>query len=463
MYSQTMNTARQGLISMETLKQAAASGEIDTVLVCLVDMQGRLMGKRFHVSNFIDSAWKETHCCDYLLATDLEMATPDGYASSSWQAGYGDYIMAPDMDTLRVLPWLEGTAMVLCDIIDHHTHQPVPHSPRAVLKRQIERLAALGYSAMMATELEFFLFKSSLDELRQQQYMNLEPLSAYNEDYHIFQTSKEEPVMRRLRNALFAAGIPVENTKGEAEAGQEELNIRYSAALDCADHHTIAKQATKEIAWQQGHAATFLPKWQADKVGSASHIHMSLWHDEQNAFYDADAQHGMSSVMQHFVAGLIHYAPQYTVLLAPYVNSYKRFMKGTFAPTKIAWSVDNRTSGFRLCGENTSAVRVECRIPGSDVNPYLAQAALLAAGIKGIEDNMPLAPAATGDMYENDAVPDIPSTLRDAIASFEDATLLKDAMGEEVVMHYLRCAQWEQEAFDSAVTQWEVARGFERA
>lgn len=451
------------MFGLDELKTAAAEGQIDTVLVCLVDMQGRLMGKRFHVSNFIENAWEETHCCDYLLATDLEMATPDGYASSSWAAGYGDYIMKPDMTTLRVLPWLEGTAMVLCDILDHHTHEAVPHSPRAVLKHQIQRLQAHGYTAMMATELEFFLFRESLEELSRGQYMNLEPISGYNEDYHILQTTKEEPVMRRLRNALHGAGIPVENSKGEAGSGQEELNIRYSDALACADHHSIAKHATKEIAWQQGHAATFLSKWHAEMSGSASHVHMSLWKDGSNVFCDAARQYGMSDLMRHFMAGLIHYAADYTVFLAPYVNSYKRFIKGTFAPTKTAWSVDNRTAGFRLCGESTTAVRVECRIPGADINPYLTQAALIAAGIKGIEDKLLLADAASGDLYNDDSVTEIPSTLRSAIPGLSESAMLKEAMGEDVVAHYTRCAQWEQQAFDNAVTQWEVARGFERA
>lgn len=453
----------KGLLSLDQLKAAAEDGRIDTVLVCLVDMQGRLMGKRFHVSNFIDSAWQETHCCNYLLATDLEMETPDGYASSSWESGYGDYIMKPDLATLRVLPWLENTALVLCDIIDHHSHQPVSHSPRAVLKRQIERLKALGYSAMMATELEFFLFRDSLEEIRRGQYMKLDPISGYNEDYHILQTTKEEPVMRRLRNALYDAGIPVENSKGEAEAGQEELNIRYSEALDCADHHSLAKHATKEIAWQQGHAATFLPKWHADRVGSASHIHLSLWKDGSNVFHDPQGRYGMSTLMREFMAGMLHYAPEYTVFLAPYINSYKRFMKGTFAPTKTAWSVDNRTAGFRLCGDSTRSVRVECRIPGSDVNPYLAQAALLAAGIKGIEDKMQLADAASGDLYNDDSIAEIPATLRDATARFKQSSMLIEAMGEDVIKHYTCCAEWEQSAFDSAVTQWEIARGFERA
>lgn len=453
----------KGLLDLNQLKTAAEDGSIDTVLVCLVDMQGRLMGKRFHISNFLESAWEETHCCNYLLATDIEMGTPDGYASTSWESGYGDYIMKPDLSTLRVLPWLEATALVLCDILDHHTHKPVPHSPRAVLKHQLERLQAHGLSAKMATELEFFLFKGSLEELQAGQYMNLEPISGYNEDYHILQTTKEEPIMRRLRNGLYGAGVPVENSKGEAEVGQEELNIKYSDALSCADHHTIAKQAAKEIAWQQGHSATFLPKWHSDRVGSASHIHMSLWKDGENAFFDASGKHGMSALMQQFMAGIIHYAPEYTVFLAPYINSYKRFMKGTFAPTKTAWSVDNRTAGFRLCGDGTKSVRVECRIPGSDVNPYLAQAALLAAGIKGIEDKMPLAGAASGDLYNDDTVPEIPNTLRAAIEWFRHSDLLKEAMGEEVVTHYTRCAEWEQLCFDSAVTQWEIARGFERA
>jgi glutamine synthetase len=453
----------QGLLDLKELKSAAEEGTIDTVLVCLVDMQGRLMGKRFHVSAFLDSAWQETHCCNYLLATDLEMGTPDGYASTSWESGYGDYIMKPDLATLRVLPWLEATALVLCDILDHHTQKPVAHSPRAVLKHQIERLQKLGYSAMMATELEFFLFKGSLAELAAGHYMNLEPISGYNEDYHILQTTKEEPIMRRLRNGLYGAGIPVENSKGEAEVGQEELNIKYSEALTCADHHTIAKQATKEIAWQQEHSATFLPKWHSERVGSASHIHMSLWKDGENAFFDSSGEYGMSELMRHFMAGIIHYAPEYTVFLAPYINSYKRFMKGTFAPTKTAWSVDNRTAGFRLCGDGTKSVRVECRIPGSDVNPYLAQAALLAAGIKGIENKMSLADAATGDLYNDDSVPEIPHTLRAAIELFRQSDLLKEAMGEEVVAHYTRCAEWEQQCFDSAVTQWELARGFERA
>ncbi len=340
-----------GTLSFDDLKSRVADGSIDTVLTCFVDMQGRLTGKRFHGVNFVETSFKETHCCNYLLATDLEMATPDGYASTSWQSGYGDYVMAPDLSTIRLVPWLEGTAMVLCDILDHHTHAPVPHDPRGMLKKQIKRLKDLGFDAMMATELEFFLFEKSFEEIRKGGFRDLTPISGYNEDYHIFQTTKEEHVMRPIRNHLYAAGLPIENTKGEAEAGQEELNIRYAAALDCADHHSIAKHAIKEIAWAQGHAASFLPKWHRDRVGSSSHVHQSLWKDGQPAFYDKNGDLGMSKLMGHYMAGLIHYAPDYTYFLAPYINSYKRFAKGTFAPTKTVWSVDNRTAGFRLCGE----------------------------------------------------------------------------------------------------------------
>ncbi|MCK5934788.1 MAG: glutamine synthetase [Fulvimarina manganoxydans] len=450
-------------LSFSALKEKVREGTIDTVLVCMVDMQGRLMGKRFHAEEFVETAHHETHCCNYLLATDLEMATPDGYASTSWRQGYGDYVMKPDLSTLRLMPWLEGTAMVLCDVLDHHHHEPVPHSPREILKRQIARLKAHGLTPMMATELEFFLFRHSYGDIQRSGFRDLEPISLYNEDYHILQTTKEEHVMRPLRNTLRKAGIPVENSKGEAETGQEELNIRYAEALLCADHHTIAKHAAKEIGWAKGHAVTFLPKWHHAKVGSAAHIHMSLMKDGSNVFHDPDGEHSMSETMRHFMAGLIAYAADLTVFLAPYVNSYKRFAKGTFAPTKTAWSIDNRTAGFRLVGEGTKAVRVECRIPGSDMNPYLAQAAMLAAGLKGIEDKLTLEPPAGGDMYENDSVPEIPRTLRAATETLRSSSLAREAFGETVVAHYVRCAEWEQEEFDRVVTDWEIARGFERA
>lgn len=450
-------------LTFDQLKDLAGTGEMDTVLVCLIDMQGRLMGKRFHVSNFLESAHVETHCCDYLLATDMEMATPDGYVSSSWERGYGDYVMKPDLSTLRRVPWLEGTALVLCDIIDHHTHEPVPHAPRQMLKAQVARAEKLGFTPMMATELEFFLFERGYDDIRRGGFRDLVPISGYNEDYNILQTSKEEHVMRPIRNHLVAAGVPVENSKGEAETGQEELNIRYADAVLCADHHVLAKQAVKEIANQNGHAASFMAKWHHDKVGSAAHIHQSLFKGGDNAFHDGTAPLTMSDTMRAYVAGLLKYAPEMTVMMAPYVNSYKRFLPGTFAPTKVAWSIDNRTAGYRLVGDGTKGVRIECRIPGADVNPYLACAAQLAAGLAGIEEGLALSDPIKGDLYGMKRVPDVPTTLRDATAKFRRSKMLRAAFSDEVVDHYTRAAEVEQEAFDAVVTDHEVARGFERA
>ena len=449
-------------LSFDALKIQVTDGSIDTVLVCLVDAQGRLMGKRFHAQAFVGSGHKETHCCTYLLATDLEMATPDGYASTSWEQGYGDYTMKPDQTTLRSVTWLEGTAMVLCDVVDHHD-DPIAHSPRAMLKKQIARLTEMGLTATMATELEFFLFEKSFDEISKGGFRDLTPISAYNEDYNILQTTKEESVMRPLRNHLYAMGIPVEGSKGEAEAGQEELNIKYDEALACADHHSIAKHAVKEIAWQQGHAATFLPKWHHERVGSSSHVHQSLWKDGKPAFFDPDRPNGKSELMDHYMAGLIKYAADYTYFMAPYVNSYKRFAKGTFAPTRIIWSVDNRTAAYRLCGEGSKAIRVECRIPGSDMNPYLAQAAMLAAGIKGIEEKLVLPPVFAGDAYADNSADHIPKNLRDAMDALRGSAMLREAMGDDVVEHYSRAAEWELEEFERVVTDWEIARGFERA
>jgi glutamine synthetase len=451
-------------MNFDDLKIAVERGEIDTVLTCLVDMQGRLMGKRFHARNFIEHAWQETHCCNYLLATDMEMHTVEGYAATGWSAGYGDYVMRPDLDTLRPLPWLEGTAMVMCDVLDHHSHAPVPHSPRAVLRKQIERLEALEYQALMATELEFFIFEQGFDELRKRGFRELTPISGYNQDYHILQTTKEEALMRPLRNHLFAAGVPVENSKGEAETGQEELNIRYAGPMDCADHHSIAKQAAKEIGWQQGRAVSFLAKWHHDKVGSSAHVHQSLVDaNGQSVFYDSDAPHGMSTLMRAYLAGLLRYASDYTYFLAPYVNSYKRFTEGSFAPTRAAWSVDNRTAAFRLCGEGSLSVRVECRLGGADLNPYLALAAQLAAGLRGIEEGLELPQSASGDLYRANETAEVPKTLRAAIDALKGSAMMREAFGDAVIDHYIRAAEWEQEAFDRVVTDYEIARGFERA
>ena len=451
-----------GQFSFDELKTATAAGEIDTVLACIIDMQGRLAGKRFHAEHFVESAWEETHCCNYLLATDLEMATPEGYEATSWESGYGDYIMKPDLATIRRLPWLEGTVLVLCDVLDHHTHEEVPHSPRAILKRQVVRARALGFEAIMATELEFFIFERSFNDIRKSGFRNLEPISGYNEDYHILQTTKEEHLMRPLRNHLRAAGVPVENSKGEAETGQQELNIRYAEAMLAADHHSIAKHAAKEIGWQQGNAVSFLPKWHHEKVGSAAHIHQSLWKDGNPAFFDKADALGMSAVMKQYLAGLLAHSAETTYFLAPYINSYKRFAMGTFAPTRIIWSVDNRTAGYRVCCDGTSGVRVECRIGGSDLNPYLAMAAQLAAGLSGIEAGMELPDPAKGDVYKGRTAM-LPNSLRDARAAMLKSKMLREAFGESVVRHYARAAEWEIEEFDRVVTDYEVARGFERA
>jgi glutamine synthetase len=450
-------------LTLDALKTKAASGEIDTVLACGVDMQGRLIGKRFHVANFLEAGIEETHCCNYLLATDLEMDTPDGFAATSWAAGYGDFTMVPDLATLAPVPWLEGTALVLCDILDHHSHEPVPHSPRQILKAQMARAETMGFVPMMATELEFFLFARSYDAIRAGGYRDLDPLVKYNQDYSIQLTTRDEHVMRPVRNALYTMGIPVETSKGEAEVGQEEINIRYGDALAACDRHTLAKHAVKEIAEQHGHAATFLPKWHADRVGSAAHIHQSLFQGTENAFHDAGADHGMSRTMRQYVAGLLKYAPDCTLLMAPYINSYKRFVPGTFAPTKAAWSVDNRTAGFRLVGEGTRAVRIECRIPGSDMNPYLACAGQLAAGLAGIEEALDLADPVSGDLYAMADVPDVPHTLAAATQAFRDSKMLRGALGDWVVDHYTRAAEVEQEDFNRAVTDYEIQRGFERA
>ncbi|MCC5961440.1 MAG: glutamine synthetase [Rhodobacteraceae bacterium] len=450
-------------MTLQDLQKAFDAGEIDTVLVAAPDMQGRLMGKRFHAAHFLASGYEETHCCNYLLATDMEMLTVEGYASTSWAKGYGDYMMKPDLGTLRPLPWLEGTALVLCDLVDHHTHEEISISPRAILKRQIARAQAMGYVAMAATELEFYIFEQSYESLRDHGTDRLTPVSAYNEDYHLFQTTKEEPLMRALRNGLYGAGIPVENSKGEAEAGQAEINIRYADMLTTADYHVITKQATKEIAYGLGQSVTFMAKYDHRCAGSSSHVHQSLWTPEGTAaFMDGDAEYGMSALMRQYMAGQLAHAREITAFLAPNVNSYKRFCTGMFAPTKAVWSLDNRTAGFRVCGDGSKAVRVECRIGGADLNPYLACAALLAAGLAGIEQGMALEPELRGDSYGAREAREIPKTLREAADLLEGSDMLRAAFGDDVVEHYTHAARWEISEHDRVVTDWERKRLLER-
>ena len=450
-------------LTFDALREAVASGEIDTVITCIVDMQGRLQGKRFHARHFLDSAWEETHCCNYLLATDMDMTTVQGYRATSWAAGYGDYVMKPDLATLRRLPWLEGTAMVMCDVLDHHTHQPVPHSPRAILKAQVDRARAMGFDCAMATELEFYLFEQEFTELFDEGYRTITPIARHNVDYAIFGTAREEPVMRAIRNGLWDAGVPIECSKGEADAGQEEVNARYSDALDTADMHAIIKMGVKEIAMHHGASATFMAKYDHRKAGSSSHVHQSLWQDGKPAFRDETDPHGMSAVMKSYLAGQLAHAEEITYFLAPYVNSYKRFVVGMFAPTKAVWSLDNRTAGFRVCGEGTKSIRVECRIGGADLNPYLACAALLAAGLDGIAQKMDLEPAVSGDIYQAGRVREIPKTLGAAAEAMAGSDWLRAAFGSEVIDHYHRAALWELEEQNRIVTDWELKRGFERA
>ena len=452
-----------GNLSMAELAAATADGSIDTVVVAMVDMQGRLIGKRFQAEHFIDGAHEETHGCDYLLANDIDMEPVPGYAAASWDKGYGDFVMKPDLATLRRTPWLEGTALVLADVLDHH-HHDLPHSPRGILKKQIARLEKMKMKALCASELEFYLFDESFESAAGKRFHGLKTAGSYIQDYHILQTTKEEGVMRAIRKGLQGAGIPVENSKGEWGPGQEEINVRYADALEMADRHVILKNGIKEIAHLQGKAVTFMSKWRYDLAGSSSHVHMSLWDaaGKTSLFHDPKAEYTMSPLMRAFVAGQLKYAPDITVFLAPYINSYKRFQAGTFAPTKAVWSRDNRTAGFRLCGEGSKAIRIECRIGGADLNPYLAFAGLIAAGIAGIEEKLALEPPFSGDAYVGKALPEVPKTLREAIARMEQSEFLKAALGADVVDHYVHTAKWEQFEYDRRITDWELMRGFER-
>jgi glutamine synthetase len=452
-------------LSLDDLKKAIAAGEIDPVLACGVDMQGRLFGKRFLASFFADSAHDETHGCNYLLALDIDMEPVPGYKAASWSQGYGDFVLKPDLATMRRVPWLEKTALVICDIQDHHTHEDLPHSPRGILRRQVARLKERGYIGYFASELEFYLIKESYDSARAKRWHDLSTASPYIGDYQIGITTLEEGVMRRLRNEMNAAGIPIENSKGEWGPGQEEINVRYAEALDMADRHVILKNGAKEIAHQEGQAITFMAKYNYGLAGNSSHIHNSLWSADGKTplFFDRKAPWTLSTLGQQWSAGQLKYAKEFTWFLCPYINSYKRFQSGTFAPTKIMWSEDNRTAGFRLCGEGTKGIRMECRIGGADLNPYLACAALLAAGLDGIEQKLALEPEFSGDAYAAASVREIPRTLGEAAKALDGSAMLRAAMGDQVIDHYLRAAEWELEEQNRVVTDWELARGFERA
>jgi glutamine synthetase len=453
-----------GMLDLETLKGLVERGEIDTVVVAMVDMQGRLVGKRVSAPFFLDSVVEETHGCDYLLTVDIEMEPVPGYEAASWDLGYGDFVLKPDMTSLRRTPWLEGTALILCDVLDHRTHDDLPHSPRAILRRQLKRLSERGWKSYMASELEFYVIDEPYDVAREKNYRNLKHAGWYIQDYHIFQTTKEEPLIRAIRVGMENAGIPVEVSKGEWGPGQEEINLRYAEALEMADRHSIYKNGAKEIAFLQGKAITFMAKLAYDLAGNSCHIHSSIWDaaGETPLFYDPQGTHGMSQLFEHYLAGLLHCASDITYFLAPYINSYKRFQAGSFAPTKAGWSVDNRTAGFRLLGPG-AGTRVECRIAGADCNPYLAYAAILAAGLHGVENELELEPEYRGNIYEAENVPDVPKTLRDALAALDNSEVMRGALGDNVVDHYVHAGKWEQLEYDRRVTDWEVLRNFERA
>lgn len=453
-----------GNLTFEDLKRSVANGDVDTVLACATDMQGRLIGKRFLAKYFTEAAFEETHGCNYLLANDIDMEPVPGYRAASWSKGYGDFVMKPDLSTLRPIPWLPGTALVLCDVLDHHTHDDLPHSPRALLKSQVRRLTERGYLAYFASELEFYLFSETYESARAKHWRNLDTASPYIQDYVIPLTTKEEGVMRRLRNEMEAAGVPVENSKGEWGPGQEEINVRYAEVLEMADRHVILKNGAKEIAVQEGKAISFMAKYDYGLAGSSSHIHNSLWSADGRTplFFDKKAEWTLSTLGRQWAAGQLKYARDLTWFLAPYVNSYKRFQAGTFAPTKIMWSQDNRTAGFRLCGEGTRGIRMECRMGGADLNPYLAFAALIAAGLAGIEQKLELQKPFVGNAYQAGRLPEIPKTLRDATEALARSKMLKTAFGADVIEHYVHTARWEQFEYDRRITDWELHRGFER-
>ncbi len=443
------------MLSLDELKEEVASGAIDTVVVAFTDMQGRLVGKRLHGEFFVEEniAEHEVEGCNYLLALDMEMEPVPGYAMAGWERGYGDFALVPDAATLRRIPWLEATALILCDVA-WQDGSPVGASPRQVLKRQIERAAGLGYQAKFGSELEFYLLNETFAEAHAKHYRDLTPSVPYILDYHILATTYDEPLIRQMRNGMHKAGIRVETSKGEAWPGQQEINFRYDDAVTMADNHTIYKNGAKEIAHANGRSITFMAKPDHSWIGSSCHIHASLWRDEESAFA------GESDVFKQFLAGQIACFKELAVFLAPTINSYKRYAAGSWAPTTLAWGIDNRTCGFRIVGKG-KALRTETRIPGGDVNPYLAFAALLAAGLYGIENELELPAPVEGNAYESDAER-FPSTLRSAIDALEHGSMARDALGDEVVDHYLNYARTEQRLFDEVVTCYERERMFER-
>ena len=442
-------------MTLDELKKAVADGTVDTVLLAIADMEGRLQGKRLTASHFLDQvAHHGAEGCNYLLAVDVDMNTVEGYEMASWGTGYGDFEMKPDFDTIRPVPWHEGTVLVMGDL-QWADGRPVVASPRQILRGQLERLAERGLIANSGTELEFIVFRTPYEEAWRRGYRDLEPANLYNVDYSLLGTARIEPLIRRIRNEMAAAGLFVESSKGECNLGQHEINFRYADALRTADEHAIYKNGAKEIAAQEDYSITFMAKFN-EREGSSCHIHCSLADAESGANVFA----GDQAMFDHFVAGQLACLREMTLMFAPYVNSYKRFVEGSFAPTAVAWGHDNRTCAMRVVGHG-EALRVENRLPGADINPYLALSAMIAAGLHGIDAELPLEPPLEGNAYQSDA-PRVPTNLYEARDLFGASEVAREAFGSEVVDHYLNRARVELEAAEAKVTDFDLFRGFER-
>jgi glutamine synthetase len=448
-------------MDLKTLTAQVATGEIDTVVAVFPDAFGRLVGKRFNGKFFVENvAEGGTHGCNYLLAVDIEMEPMAGYKLADWDKGFGDFEIRPDLSTLRPIPWQAATALVLCDLA-HDDGRPVQESPRAVLKRQLDRLAALGMTAFVASELEFFLLNDSFHDAFRLGYRGLTPSSDYRIDYHTMQPARDEAFLRQARNQMVAAGVPVESSKGEWGRGQHEINFIYGEALPMADRHCLFKQGLKEIAAQHGKSLTFMAKPWADEVGSSCHVHISLWRDGKNLFWNPERPELGSTCFRQFLGGLLAYSPELCLAFAPTVNSYKRYQSASWAPTRMAWSHDNRTVGYRVVGHG-KAFRIENRMPGADANPYLAFAAMLAAGLAGIERNLDCGSDYRGNAYVDSALRSLPGSLPEAAELFSASALAREALGDPVVDYYTHAARLESRAFANAVTDWERERYFER-
>lgn len=452
------------MLDTTDLRKLVEAEEVDTVVVAFPDHYGRLHGKRFDAGFFLEEVMAHgTHGCDYLLTVDMEMNPVPGYRYASWERGYGDFHIVPDLATMRLASWLDRSALVIADLHDPATHELVSVAPRSVLKRQIGLAAGLGYTAMAASELEYFLFEDSYRAAAERGYAGLTPAGWYLEDYHLLQGSREERYNAPVRRHLAASGIPVENSKGEWGRGQHEMNIRYAEALTMADRHAVMKLAMKEIADGLGLSVTFMAKPFADEAGSSCHIHFSLWQGGKAAF-PGETQLGpvrCSDVFRWFLGGWMARVPEVMAFYAPTVNSYKRYLPGSWAPTGIAWSYDNRTAGFRVVGQGAS-LRIECRIPGADCNPYLAYAATLASGLDGVRNRTEPPPVFEGDVYAAAGLPHVPRTLREAADNFAASDFVREAFGADVQEHYAHFFRQEVSDYDHAVTDWERRRYFER-